>query len=105
MVEIIREYHRKSSERNTLEKKGYGPVTYTDHYSDGSEVDGTEDFSLERYRKQVVTRNVYRPIGKLNRGGKMMWEYVGSVSARSARDCGRIARLVFAGQKISVRKH
>lgn len=110
MLEVIREYHHVMSEQRKLRETGYAAITYTDHYTGEPEaecrkVEGTEDFSLERYRAQVVERIIYLPTGKRNKGGKMMWEAAGTVRARTARDCGRIARLVYAGQEISVRKY
>ena len=110
MIEIIREYHYVSSEQRKLRETGYAAITYTDHYTgepevEGRKVKGTEDFTLERWRAQVVDRVVYVPTGKLNKGNKKMWEHAGTVRARNARDCGKIARLVFAGQEISVRKY
>lgn len=110
VIEIIREYHYVSSEQRKLRETGYAAITYTDHYTgepevEGRKVEGTEDFTLERWRDQVVDRVVYVPTGKLNKGNKKMWESAGTVRARNARDCGKKARLVFAGQEISVRKY
>lgn len=110
MLEVIREYHYVMSEQRKLKETGYAAITYTDHYTgepevEGRKVEGTEDFTLERYQAQVVRRVVYIPDGRLNKGGKRMWGCVGTVRARTARDCGKIARMVFAGQEISVRKH
>lgn len=109
MMEIVREYHHVMSEQRKLRETGYAAITYTDHYTGDPEVqgrkaEGTEDFSLERWNKQVVTRVVYVPTGKMNKGGKKIWEAAGSVRARNARDCGKIARAVFTGREISVRQ-
>lgn len=110
MIEIIREYHCVASEQRKLRADGYAAITYTDHYTgdpevEGRKVTGTEDFTLKRWNDQVVDRVVHVPTGKLNKGNKMMWEEKGTVRARNARDCGKIARIVFAGQQISVRKY
>lgn len=110
MLEIIREYHYVGSEQRELRDKGYAAITYTDHYTgepevEGRKVNGTEDFTLRRWLDQVVQRIVHLPTGKLNKGGKMMWEPAGTVRARTARDCGKIARLVYAGQEISIRQY
>lgn len=105
MVETYREYHIVMSEQRKLRETGYAAITYTDHYSTGIKVEGTEDFTMERWRKQVVDRVVYKPTGKLNKGGHMTWEAVGTVRARNACDCGKIARLVFPGQQISIRQY
>ena len=110
MLEVIREYHYVGSEQRKLRETGYAAISYTDHYTGepevaGRKIEGTEDFSRERWVAQVVDREVYLPTGKLNKGNKMMWERAGTVRARSARDCGKIARLVFPDQQISVRKY
>lgn len=34
-----------------------------------------------------------------------MWDRTGAVYARTAADCGKIARIVLAGQEISVRQY
>ena len=109
MFEVIREYHLVMSEQRELRLNDYAAISYTDHYIgdevDGRKVRGTEDFSKERWNKSVTTRYIYVPTGKRNKGGKMIWEYYGAVRARNARDCGKIARLVMAGQEISIRQY
>lgn len=105
MIEIIREYAHVMSEQRKLREAGYAAISYIDHYSDGRKVNGSEDFSLERYRSQVVERAVYLPTGKLNRGGKQIWDFAGTVRARNAVNCGKIARLVFPDQQVSIRQY
>lgn len=109
MYEVIREYHLVMSEQRKLRLEGYAAITYTDHYigedADGRQVDGQEDFSLERWNKTVATRYIYVPTGKRNKGGKMIWKYYGAVRARNVRDCGKIARHVMAGREISIRQY
>lgn len=105
MEKIIREYHYILIEQRRLKANKYGEVTYTDHYPEGLKVDGTEDFSIERYRDQVVERVVYKPTGRINKGGKRMWEPVASVRSRNVKDCGALARMLFAGQEIKIRKY
>ena len=110
MIEIIREYHNVASEQRQLRETGYAAITYTDHYTgepevEGRKVEGTEDFTMERYRSQVIIREIYLPTGKRNKGGHMTWDFAGTGRARNARDCGKIARLVYAGKEISVRKY
>lgn len=110
MLKIYREYHYIGSEQRKLRKTGYAAITYTDHYTgepevEGRKVNGTEDFTHKRWCDQVTRREVYQPTGRLNKGYKMIWERVGSVYARTAADCGKIARLVLAGQEISIRKY
>lgn len=105
MLEVIREYAHVMSEQRKLKETGYAAISYVDHYSDGRKVEGSEDFSLERYRSQVVQRAVYLPTGKLNKGGKQIWDFAGTVRAKNATNCGKIARLVFPGQQVSIRQH
>jgi len=109
MIKIYREYHYVKSEQRKLRETGYAAISYTDHYTgepevEGRKIDGTEDFTLERWREQVTNREVYQPTGKLNKGNKMIWEHTRRVYARTAADCGKIARLVL-GKKISVRQY
>ena len=110
MIKKYREYHYVSSEQRKLRETGYAAITYTDHYTgepevEGRKITGTEDFTLERWNKQVTRREVYQPTGKRNKGNKMIWDRTGSVYARTAADCGKIARMVLAGQEISVRQY
>lgn len=105
MLEVIREYAHVMSEQRKLKETGYAAISYIDHYSDGRKAEGTEDFSLERYRNQVVERSVYLPTGKHNKGGKQIWDFAGTVRARNAINCGKIARLVFPGQQVSIRQY
>lgn len=109
MLKVYREYHYVMSEQRKLRETGYAAITYTDHYTgepeiEGRKIDGTEDFTLERWNKQVTRREIYQPTGKLNKGNKMIWDRTGSVYARTAADCGKIARLVL-GKEISVRQY
>ena len=108
MMKVYREYHYSMKEQRTLRQNGYAEITYTDHYVDEfgeyNTITGTEDFSIERW-KNVARRMVYTPTGESNKGGKRRWEYFGAVYARTATDCGKIARLVLAGREISVRQY
>lgn len=105
MIETTREYHFVLSEQRKLRKEGYAAITYTDHMSDGSTREGTEDFSLIRWKQQVTGREIYVPTGKLDKGGHRRWERFGSVFARSVKDCGKIAKKVMAGREYAVRKY
>ena len=102
---ILREYRpTKQQHADLYGEKRYSPVSYLDHYPDGREAIGEEDFSLERWRS-VVTRYVYLPTGNRNKGGKMIWECERKIVSRSVRECGMIARTLFKGLEISVRQY
>ena len=105
MLKVYREYRYVMSEQQELRTNGYAAISYIDHYSDGRVLEGTEDFTPERWRDQTVCRHVYVPTGALDKGGHKRWEYFGSVYARTAEDCGMIARMVMDGREISIRKY
>lgn len=104
-MEVYREYRYVQSEQHELKTNGYAAISYIDHYSDGNVLEGTEDFTLDRWKSQTVCRAVYVPTGELDKGGHKRWEYFGSVYARTAADCGMIARMVMDGMEISIRKY
>ena len=105
MLKVYREYRYVMSEQHELKSNGYAAISYIDHYSDGREIEGTEDFTTERWRDQTVCRAVYVPTGELDKGGHKRWDYFGSVYARNAEECGIIARMVMDGREISIRKY
>ena len=95
---VYREYRYVQSEQHELKTNGYAAISYIDHYSDGNILEGTEDFTLDRWKAQTVCRAVYVP-------GEKGWEYFGSVYARTAADCTMIARMVMDGMEIDIRKY
>lgn len=104
-----REYHIVMSEQRAIRKNGYGEISYTDHYTDNygeyHKVEGTEDFSIERWNNvRRNCRSVYVPTGRKNKGGKRTWEYFGTVYANSTKDACAIARLVMGDREISIRQ-
>lgn len=105
MLKVYREYRYVQSEQTELRANGYAAISYIDHYSDGRLLEGTEDFTPERWDSQTVCRHVYVPTGELDNGGHTRWDYFGSVYARTAADCGMIARMVMDGREISIRKY
>lgn len=105
MIKCFREYRYVQSEQHELKERGYAAISYIDHYSDGRVIEGTEDFTPERWKSQTVCRAVYVPTGEHDNGGHKRWEYFGSVYARTAADCGMIAHMVMDGREISIRKY
>ena len=102
MINVYREYRYVMSEQHELRKKGYAAISYIDHYPDGNTLEGTEDFTLDRWKNQTVCRAVYVPTGERDKRGKR-WAYFGSVYARTAEDCTMIANMVMDGMEISIR--
>lgn len=102
---VLREYRpTKQQKADLYGEKRYSPVSYLDHYPDGRVAIGEEDFSLQRWGN-VVSRYVYLPTGKRNKGGKMTWERERKIISRSARECGMIARAAFHGSEFSLRQY
>lgn len=105
MTNCVREYRYVMSEQTELQANGHAAISYIDHYSDGITLEGTEDFTPERWKNQTVCRHVYVPTGELDNGGRTRWEYFGSVYARTPADCNYIAHMVMDGREISIRKY
>lgn len=107
-MEKVRQYVPTLRQLTDIEATGYGEIDYIDRFTDGTPAgEGTEDFSWGRWAavNNRRTRSVYRPTGELDKGGHRRWERVNCITARSVRECGIIARLLYAGQEISIRKY
>lgn len=101
---VLREYLITKEQRKTLVEKDYSPVNYVDYYPDGMMVEGEEDFSVCRFNNQIE-RYIYMPTGEKDKGGHKRWECVRKIVSRSAKECGMIARMLFAGKEISIRQY
>lgn len=104
-MNVYREYRYVLSEQHELKTNGYAAISYIDHYTDGNTLEGTEDFTFERWKAQTVCRAVYVPTGEFDKGGHKRWEYFGSVYASTPADCNYIAHMVMDGREISIRKY
>ncbi len=104
-VEQFKEYRPTRETLRKLEQEGYAEIPYIEYYPDGCTCEGTEDFSFERWKSQVVERYVYSPTKRLYPSGNAEWRPIAVIYAKDARTCGKVARRLYENRPIQIRKY
>lgn len=102
-MKIIRQYLINGNLRRKLDKEQYAEIPCIDYYEDGTMVEGSEDFSSDRFYWQTAVREVYRKTSEKNRGGHYIWEHIGTVRCRNSKECGQLARILYPDETLSIR--
>lgn len=90
--------HRTVLQQDETGRATYIEVPYTEYREDGSiKCTGSEDFTAERY-KTLVTRSIYVPTGKLNKGGHRTWEQSKRFTTASTKSFRRLATFFVEGE-------
>lgn len=96
--------HRNVLQTNEFGRATYIEVPYTEYREDGTlKCTGTEDFTAERY-KTLVTRYIYTPTGKVNKGGHRTWEEAKRITSQTTADVRKLAAILVPGE-FSIRQY
>ena len=104
-MKYIRQYFEYKNLHAQFMDRDYAEVPYRDHFEDGTEATGSEDFNYARFRSQTEKRFIYRKTSKFDRGGHSLWECIGCVRCRNAVECGKLARAMYPEETISIRQY
>ena len=94
-IDPVRQYIPTPKQMARLYKEGYGEVSYIDHFPDGLEIEGTEDFSRQRWHDAEHLRFIWRKDERINKNGSPLWEQIAVVRSRSVKECTIIAIKLF----------